>query len=255
VYVHHANHNFFNRQWLNDDAGGAFALMPRADHERVLSAYGCALYRSVLLGHPTDGFLFSRELPAGVQTQNVHQSFEIPNTFTVDHHEDGNGIGVNSLNQLTAPAGGLIADEYAFRQGGGAYNGSFFGDTIGMVAEGEQNGTFRSPLDKPVEVSKKEIWIRAAEVFEGSIPPDAPGFQVGVEDPAGNVSWVDVDDSGGLPRPFDRFGWLTKTMLKTFRFPGHCFSGPRGKLEARALLLRLNRRGGRPIAFDVLQVV
>jgi hypothetical protein len=250
--VYHANHNFFNRQWLNDDAGGAFPLMPRADHERVLSAYGCAIYRNVLLGHATEGFLFARELPAGVQTQNVHLSFEIPRTFTVDHHEDGNGIGTNSLGQPTAQGGGLVADEYPFRQSAGAYNTSFFGDTIGMVAEGEQNGTFRSALDKPVEISTREVWVRAAEVFEGSIPPDATGFEVGVEDLVGNARWVDVDDSGGLPRPFDRSGWLTKTMLKTFRFPGRCFAGPRGKLEIQAVLLRLNRRGGRPIAFDVL---
>jgi hypothetical protein len=255
VYVYHANHNFFNRQWLNDDAGGAFPLMPRADHERVLSAYGCALYRNVLLGHATEGFLFARELPAGVQTQNVHQSFEITGTFTVDHHEDGNGIGINSLDKPTAQSGGLVADEYPFRQSSGAYNTSFFGDTIGMVAEGEQNGIFRSALDNPVEISTREIWIRAAEVFEGRIPPDATGFEVGVEDLVGNARWVDVDDSGGLPRPFDRSGWLTKTMLKTFRFPGRCFTGPRGQLEIHAVLLRLNRRGGRPIAFDVLQIV
>ena len=89
VYVHHANHNFFNRQWLNDDTLGGLPLMPRTDHERVLSAYGCAFYRNGLLGHATDGALFDRELPAGVQTHNVHLSFEFPETFTIDHHEDG----------------------------------------------------------------------------------------------------------------------------------------------------------------------
>ena len=255
VYVHHANHNFFNREWLNDDAGGTFSLMPRADHERVLSAYGCALYRNSLLGHATEGFLFFRALPAGVQTQNVHLSFEIPQTFTVDHHQDGNGIGTNSLGQPTLQEAGLVADEYAFRQGGGSYNSTFFGDTIGMVAEGERNGIFRSALDKPVEISQREIWIRAAEVNEGSIPPDATGFQVGVEDMAGNRLWVDVDECGGLPRPFDRGGWADKTMLKTMRFPGGCFGGPRRKLSIQAVLLQLNRRDGRALAFDVLQII
>jgi hypothetical protein len=257
MYVHHANHNFFNRQWLNDDTGGGLPLMPRADHERVLSAYGCAFYRNVLLGHATDGDLFDRELPAGVQTHNVHLSFELPRTFTIDHHEDGNGIGTNSLGQPTTQAGGLTADEYSFHQGAGAFNSSFFGDTIGMVAEGERNGTFRSALDRPVEISQREIWIRAAEVFEGRIPPNATGFEVGVEDPGGTVSWVDVEDSGGLPRPFDRTGFdtLTKTMLKSFRFPGRCFTGARRKLEIQAVWLRLGRGDGRAIAFDVLQIM
>jgi hypothetical protein len=258
VYVHHANHNFFNRQWLNDDTFGGLPLMPRVDHERVLSAYGCALYRHVLLGHATDSYLFARALPAGVQTHNVHLSFEIPKTFTVDHHEDGNGIGTNSLGQPTVQLGGLVADEYLFRQGaGGVFNSSFFGDTIGMVAEGERNGTFRSALDNPIEIANREIWIRTAEVFEGSIPPDTTGYEVGVEDLGGTVRWVDVEDSGGLPRPFDRtsLDTLTKTMLKTFRFPGRCFVGTRRKLEIQAVLLRLHRGDGRAIAFDVLQIV
>ena len=51
LFVHHANHNYFNRQWLNDDTGGGLALMARGDHERILSVYGCAFFRSVLLGH------------------------------------------------------------------------------------------------------------------------------------------------------------------------------------------------------------
>jgi hypothetical protein len=257
VYVHYANHNFFNRQWLNDDTGGGLPLMPRGDHERVLSAYGCALYRNVLLGHATDSYLFMRALPAGVQTHNVHLSFEIPETFTVDHHQDGNGIGTNSLNQPTAQAGGLVADEFLFHQGAGAFNSSFFGDTVGMVADAERDGTFRSALDKPLDIVRREIWLRAAEVFEEKLPPDATGFEVGIEDLAGVVRWVDIDECGGLPRPFDRtsFDSLTKTMLKTFRIPGRCFAGVRRKLDIQAVLLRLNRGDGRAIAFDVLQII
>jgi len=69
----------------------------------------------------------------------------------VDHHEDGNGIGTNSLSMMTAQSGGMSANEFAFAQapaGGaaaGAFNDSFFGLTVGMVARADGTGRlFRS---------------------------------------------------------------------------------------------------------------
>ncbi len=59
---------------------------------------------------------------------------------TVDYHEDRKAIGMNSLPLATAQSGGLSADEVPFAQapGGGAaagaFNDSFFGQTMGMVA-------------------------------------------------------------------------------------------------------------------------
>jgi hypothetical protein len=115
VYVNHANHNFFNRQWTNDDAWdgvNGLPIMARPDHEHVLSAYGCALFRSQLLGHDTSGFLLYKELPIGVLTDNVHLSFAIDKAATLDDFEDGNGIGLNSMGQPNTQFGGLTADEY-----------------------------------------------------------------------------------------------------------------------------------------------
>jgi hypothetical protein len=105
------------------------------------------------------------------------------------------------------------------------------------------------------------VRIRAAEIFQApNIPPNATGFRVGVEDQQGTIAWVDVDDVGGLSRPFDRhaFDPKTKTMLSTYRFPGHCFAASEKRLRIsaiRAVLLGLNRGDGRPIAFDDLEIV
>ena len=43
LYIDHANHNFFNRQWLNDDANGQLPLLSRPDHERFLDLWRCVL--------------------------------------------------------------------------------------------------------------------------------------------------------------------------------------------------------------------
>jgi len=50
----------------------------------------------------------------------------------------------------------------------------------------------------------------------------------------------------------------TKTMLSTFRFPGHCFVAAEPRLHSadiRAIHLNLNSEPNRPIAFDDLEIV
>ncbi|MGH8070191.1 MAG: hypothetical protein ACRERE_34085 [Candidatus Entotheonellia bacterium] len=265
LYVHHTNHNFFNRQWPHDESLGP-PVLSRYAHERILSAYGCAFFRAILLGHGTVGFLSGYLLPAGVATDQVHLSFEWAEAFTVDHHEDGNGIGTNSLGQSTQQLLTLTADEYVFAQfGAPTFNPTFFGNTIGMVAEAARaTGTFRSELPGPRNVTSEEIWVRTAEVYNGSgVPAGATGFELGLEDQSGSISWV---DSGGLPRPYDRraddlaiLGMdRTKTMLKTLRFPSGCFAAAGRDFDVtrvRAIQLRLNRGDQRALAFDVVQIV
>ena len=51
---------------------------------------------------------------------------------------------------------------------------------------------------------------------------------------------------------------LTKTMLRTLRFPAGCFTGQKKKLDItkiQAILLKLDRKDDRPLAFDQLQIV
>ena len=264
LYVHFTNHNFFNRQWLSNDGMGP-PVVSRADHERILTAYGCAFYRSVLMGHGTDRYLAGYQKPSGVLSQHVYLSFMKNGQTTVDHHDDANGIGKNSLNLGTAQSGGLSADEFPFAQaplGGpapGAFNESFFGLTTGMVAR--QGGTgrlFRSEIES-VDLSNKEIWIRAAEVVaqQGTVPNGASGFQLGVEDANGLTAFVDVDFVGGLPRPYARPA-PTKSMLNTIRFKADCFRIGNRRLslsKVRALLIACNRSDERATAFDDLQIV
>jgi len=264
LFVHFTNHQFYNRQWLDDDslwlaAAPTPPVLPRHDHERVLTAYGCAFYRATLLGHPTTPYLAGSLLPAGVATQNVHLSFEQHGAFTVDNHEDGNGIARNSLNAATQQLGGLSADEFAFHQGGGAFNTSFFGESVGMVARPGGNGRlFVQGLAGARDFTRQEVWIRVAEVFDGHPKGSgATGFQLGLRDSRGIESWVDCNDVGGLPRPFPRNPSNMKTMLKTLRFKAGCFARtPRFDVTSiTAILLRCDRSDERALAFDDLQIV
>ena len=270
LYVHRTNHNFFNREWPEDESHGP-TVMARQDHERILSAYGCAFFRSTLLGHDwVTSHLTGEMIPAGVLAERVHLSFEWPDATTVDNHEDGNGIGTNSMNQPTSQLGGMYADEYPHGQASGAYNGTFYGDSMGMVAENrEVNGTFRSPLSALTDLHEAQIWIRAAEVYDGSgVPSGATGFDLGLEDNSGTTVWVDVDRVGGLPRPYDRRADdladprlrrdVTKTMLKTLRFRAECFSAADPSFDVTrvaAVLIRTNTPDQRALAFDDLQIV
>jgi hypothetical protein len=261
LYIDNANHNYFNRQWLNDDTGGGLPVMARADHERILLTYGSALFRWALRGDATRGYLLGTVLPAGVQNAKVHLSFDLVGQRVVDDYE-GHPITVDSEAAPTAQLGGLIANNFPFAQGAGAFNRSFFGNTNGNVCRSDgAMGDFRSALGRPADLRAAELWLRAAEVFNGqNIPANPTGFRLGAEDGAGVIGWVDVNDVGGLPRPFDRtaFDGLTKTMPSSLRFPGACFAAGEPKLnvsDIRAIHFGLNRGDNRPIAFDDLEIV
>ncbi len=260
LYIDHANHNYFNRQWLNDDTGGGLPIISRPDHERILSTYGCAFFRNVLRGDSTFPYLDDTWLPAGVQNQNIHLAFDVDGAEIVDNYEE-HPITTDSEGQATSQLGGLVAKDFPFAQVAGAFNTSFFGNTTGNVSTAkEASGDFREPLAHAVDLTHAEVRVRAAEVFQGAIPANPTGFRVGVEDSNGTIGWVDINDVGGLPRPFDRtaFDSLTKTMLSTFRFPGHCFLAGQQKLRIssiKAIHLGLNRGDKRPIAFDDVEIV
>lgn len=258
-YVHQANHNFFNREWLNNDNGGTLPTLPRWRHEQILLAYGCALYRASLLGHDTLRVLSGRVFPAGVLTGEVHLSFKQNRAVTIDDHQQAGGIASNTMGGATTQSG-LAADEHGFSQfAANAFNASFFGDTEGMVAVPKKRGggTFRSALAgrKIGSLLGREIWIRAADVYAGGMPAEPTGFELGLELSGGTVKWVDSDAVGGVPLPFDR-GGSTKTMLKTLRFKVACFGLNRSQVRSvRAVVLRLNRSKPRALAFDDLQIV
>jgi hypothetical protein len=262
LYVWYACHNFFNRQWPDDDSlftPPQPAVMARSDHERVLSVYGSAFFRATLLGHNTTGYLSGDVLPYGALTSNVFRGYERSKALTVDNFDDDNTINTNSLGQPNTQTGSINAGEFRFDRPPvpPAFNTSFYGLTEGMVANPRKaGGIFRSQLKKPMDMTKREIWIRCAEVTDGSsVAASGTGFQLGLEDANGGKAWADCDDVGGLYRPYPRNPGMIKTMLSTLRFRGACFSGREFELKnVAAILVKCDRKEPRAIAFDDLQV-
>jgi outer membrane protein OmpA-like peptidoglycan-associated protein len=268
LYIHKTNHNFFNREWVEDDKHGP-PVLKRTEHERLLSVYGAAFYRNTLLGEPFRRFLRQDELPPSTPTTEVHISYEEKGFLLVDDHENRN-ISLNALSQPTQQSGGLTAAEFDFsRNGSATFNDSFFGKTVGMVAQtSSAGGDYKTELGSPLDLTGKEVWLRVAEVYNGSsIPAGATGFQIGLEDASGKVALIDSNASiGGLPRPYDRRADdiaafkvdLTKTMLKTLRFPVSCFANALSGFDITkisAIHLRLDRNDKRSLAFDQVQIV
>jgi hypothetical protein len=279
LYVFKTNHNYFNREWLTNDGHGP-GMMFREDHERILSAYGSAFFRRLLLGHPMVGYFNGDLIPETLPHCQVHISFKLSKTNpappvpaapqTVDDHEDKNGIGMNSLGLPTAASGVTVyecifikdANDVKFQAGS-----TFYGDTVGMIMEWTTpGGTFCSQLAGPTDVSGREVWVRVAELYNGtSVPAGATGFELGLET-ADVTAWVDSDRAGGIPRPFDRRADdikrlqydRTKTMLKTLRFKATYFTEAVPNLDltkVTAIFIRCNRSDPRALAFDDLQIV
>lgn len=258
LYVHFANHNYFNRKWVTDDGMGPPRMM-RFEHENILAVYGCAFFRNVLFGESSMmPFLTGHVLPAGARTDNVHLSIQLKKSTTVDNHEQSGGIGTNTMGMTTSQSS-LSAKEFAFMQNSSAsFNDSFFGSSTGMVIEYEkENAIFTSNLDPVQNLKNREVWIRAAEVFSGH-PHSDTGFQLGLTDLSGSTVWVDSNAVGGIPDPYphpNRF----KTMLKTLRFKGSCFGtlNRRFNIEKiQAIKIRCNRPPRHPaLAFDDLQII
>jgi hypothetical protein len=300
LYVYDANHNFFNTEWILDDRDEwdartrsvistisrkpSITVMDKEDQQAILKAYGCAFFRTVLhghkrrlAGHQMRKFLEGLEIPPGVKRfRDIHISFECFESLerrrstTVDDNE-GPDIRQNTLRQTNTWAGGLTAQRCQFAQrpacilaqigGGNKTNKTFFGDTRGMVARSSlKSGRFKWVLGGTMDLSGREIRIRAAEVYDGlSVPAGATGFKLGLADAQDKRGFVDSDDVGGLPRPFDRGDDFTATMLKTLRFPVSCIAAraERGfdPTKVRAIVLWMDRNDGREIAFDQLQIV
>jgi subtilisin family serine protease len=265
IYVHEANHNFFNREWVNPDAHSGAGPLTRPEHERLLSVYGSAFFREVFFTHGFRNLLLGKEIPPCARTGKVHVSAEVNNpAATIDDFENNN-VTLNKLGQTVTLTGFSTANDFPFSQAPTAFNTSFFGNTTGLVLlRSSATNRLRSPLSAPTNLTGKEVWIRVAEVYSGTIPRGRTGFRIGLEDSRGRIVFVDSNAGGTLPRPFDRKSDdllnsgvdFTKTMLETFRFPAGCF--PSGTLDIttiRAIHLQLNRNDGRALAFDQLQIV
>lgn len=263
LYIDNTNHNYFNREWVNNDVGvpqDASKIISRASHEKILSCYSSAFYRSELLTHNTRGFLINSFVSNNVDYEKVHLTFQYPESETVDNHEQNNGITRNSLNLPTQSSNNSV-DEHRFDQTTLGFNSSFYGDTNGMVIEPVRGevGRFRTSVgNKNYSDENLEVWVRVGEIYDiNSISSSIiSSSKIGIEDTKGTISWISTNEVMGIPRPYERAD-SQKTVPNTLRFPIKCFKSKNSLLDLTKITAFLieNANDGRAIAYDSFQVI
>ena len=266
MYVHATNHNYFNREWKNPDNDNALLpVISRAEHERLLVAYSLPFFRFTLSGHaPSADVLSGTVKPSGAAACTVRLSFASDSQVVqkVDDFESGSASGVaTDVIQVVAK---LVRDPLKPQ-----LLTTYYGETgILTVSTKAIHGTYRTPIS-PQSLHGLEVWLRAAEYYQptASFPQTPTGFQVGIENAAGAIAWVDVDALGGLPRPYLRkvhdetylkMADATKTMLETFRFAATRFVALEPTFDLNqvvAVILRFDRDDQREFLFDDLCIV
>lgn len=287
LYIDNANHNFFNREWVDDDFSNLGfikrktalrTLLPKAKrwrrkvlarsvHQRILSVYASAFYLDILSGKRNfRQLLLGKTKVRNIHFNKIHLSAEISNAMTtVDDFEDGN-ILLNTLGLPVSFPSGLAVDEQLFSQSSTTSFKTFFGNTNGMVmTKTSGSGELKTLLGAPINFNCREIWIRVAEVYNGStIPSSKTAFMLGIEDTSGIKVFVSSNKVGGLPRPFNRKERdrslvsrdFTKTILKTFRFPINCFIKNNTSLDSYNIVaIIIKHKDPIPIAYDQIQIV
>jgi len=106
LWVHKANHNYFNSVWAAE-GGSAVVSLARAGQEQIARVHFGALAQAVLLGRADylevlkDHAVASSWLPAGVELVSQYQD---PERIFVQHHQEG-----VAAPQISLPVQGSVA--------------------------------------------------------------------------------------------------------------------------------------------------
>ena len=240
----------------------------RLEHERILSAYGCAFFRQVLLGQPMVKFLRVDELPPATRTDAVHVSFEQPGATTRRRSREPERrpqrAGTGRRRRRAASRRTSSTSRVA---GARTFNSSFFGNTVGLVVTTTAAaGRFRSALGAARDLTGKELWLGRPR--STTAPACRPGRRVT------GSGWRTAPDGWPSPTPTMRAGCPVPTTgapstrgravgpneerssrPSAFRPRASAPRAPSTCANVRAVVLQLDRGDRRAIALDQLQIV
>lgn len=285
LYVHHANHNFWNRLWTNRDTPPDDTLVfSRRHHELIFGAYGGAFFNfflnqwapsasalqqraalrsdtgdmSYLNGWAKPTLYRPADPSAGVYGEtrvnpaDLQLSWASTHSLVVDDFES-TGSDRNALGGVITSSGlALVEDSPVADAGGG---------TRLLVSQlacdpvvSPCTGSLRSELPAAQrDLSDRDsVLIRVAEPISGhdaTLPSRAVAFELGLESD-GRTVWVHSDTIGGISRPFVRGDRAQRFVLSTLRFPLARF--PVARTNVVAIHLRPQTETGRSVVFDDL---
>ena len=174
-----------------------------ADHvparsRTILSAYGCAFFRAVLLGHPTVGFLDGTHATARRPRQTRCTCSFKGGADPVDDHEDGNG---SPSTRCRRPPRSRRADrhENPFTQTGRAVQRQLLREyhRHGRPTEGKMAPSV--PRSARAGTSGANRLDPRREVYDGRSPPAGAQVSGGVKTAKASSSGWTPTASGGSP--------------------------------------------------------
>ena len=193
VWVHGANHNFFNSTWPQESSN----TVSRADQEQIAKAYIGSIARAMLLDQ-TEYIELLRDqrlgnrlgwVPAAITVVSQYQS---PDRFFLQHCEElSAGLEVSAPALGSAKSSSLTAEKQSFDLGPGRH---LFQDRQGVKVDWTSGGG-RYTLDlDPASLDADQfefLALRVAQSFEPNNKADRDqDLTISVEDGAGAVTIV-----------------------------------------------------------------
>lgn len=241
VYIHDANHNFFNSEWrFHDFCAVGGARMARADQEGFLRALGLE-FSDTVIGRSSRFRDIARDQlrVAGLRSEMAFWSYERGDDAVVDDYQDGDPAR-NLLGEPVNESGHNRFEERTFSWfDPAALNTSFLHETQGGLLGWDRPASFTSAIRQGAFTQPlfDVITLRIAQVGAAGVTPTAPlAAEVTARDRGGLSGSVVMSDAGRVPAFYTRDAWdaadprcgpipLTeeKTVMTSVRVPKACF--------------------------------
>lgn len=240
VYIHDANHNFFNREWrFHDGCAAGASRMARADQEEFLRALALE-FADTVVGR---GGRF-REIAAeearveGLRSDIAFWSYERGDDARVDDHEDGDP-STNLLGDRVDHTGFSRFEERPFDSDSpDVFNRTFLHETSGLLLEWGPAAELSSTIPSgSIALDEFDVLaLRIAQVGGPGMPGTSPfNAAVTARDGRGRSAAVSMSAAGRVPRPYRRDFWNgaecgflsrpeEKTVMTSLRVPLACFA-------------------------------
>jgi hypothetical protein len=268
AWVYGANHNFFNSAWTpgsgvacaSDDGLGEGRLSPEAQRLTACQTI-VPFFRLQLRNERAFRELFQGDLRLeGLDGVEMYWAHQHPQRREVDNFDDGNGPMQNSLGgSVTASGAMAVFDEFEFRPSGTTFDGSFRGDTNGLVLAWDNDRLYTTTLPPGQRnvSSFRALSLRVSQLLSQAArnPLDEPKtLRITLSTGSGTVANTDFDvaDVQTVPYPYEYNDG--KTVLTTLRVPLSSFRSGKKQLpltDIAAVRIELLDQGA--LAIDDIQ--
>ena len=221
LWIHGANHNFFNTIWQQESAN----TISRTQQEQIAKVYISALSLAVLKDQPTYLELLKNHtfgvdsgwLPDGI---NYVSQFQDPHRLFIQHFEESeDGITISKPVEGSVDISALNANKISFK---GSATSQLFQDTQGLRLEWDNNAA-RYSLDLETDTlnlgNYSFLSFRVGQSSESNNPiGQEQNFQLEIRDDSNNVVTLKASSINQLLYP-DSIGRtdIRRIVMQSFR--------------------------------------